>query len=291
MIGKRLSGSWITAKSDLPVLLPFEPFKPNENQHQLDGWLKQFGILVIGGLIVTTMIGTAAASPAEPSIIATMIKWTPLLAKGFGFNILISFLAMAIGTVLGLGLGLLQISLLLPIRFSSWIVTQFFRNSPWLVLLFYCIFMIPFEFEIYGVIIPMPDWIKAVIGLSLPIMANISEIVRGAIRSVPVHQWETAESLAFTRFQVIWQIILPQCIKRMIPPWMNWYAILTMATPLVSVVGVSEAMTLTGEILAAEQRDDLLIPMYLYLLSWFFIYCYPIAKWTQHMEQKYAVRF
>jgi polar amino acid transport system permease protein len=159
-----------------------------------------------------------------------------------------------------------------------------------LVLLFYAIFMIPFEFEVYGMVIPMPDWIKAVIGLALPIMANVSEIVRGAIRSVPADQWEAAESLAFTRFQTIWQIILPQCIKRMIPPWMNWYAILTMATPLVSVVGVSEAMTLTGEILAAEQRADLLIPMYLYLLSWFFIYCYPIAKWTQRMERKYAVR-
>jgi polar amino acid transport system permease protein len=290
MIGKRLSGSWIAAKSDLPVLLPFEPFKRNEDQDRLDGWLEQLGILVIGGLIAAIMIGTATAGPNKPGIIATMIKWTPLLAKGFAFNILISFLAMAIGTVLGLGLGLLQISLLLPVRFSSWFVTQFFRNSPWLVLLFYSIFMIPFEFEVYGVIIPMPDWIKAVVGLSLPIMANVSEIVRGAIRSVPAHQWEASESLAFTRFQMIWQIILPQCVKRMIPPWMNWYAILTMATPLVSVVGVSEAMTFTGEILAAEQRDDLLIPMYLYLLSWFFIYCYPIAKWTQHMERKYAVR-
>ena len=42
-------------------------------------------------------------------------------------------------------------------------------------------------------------------------------------------------------------IILPQCVKRMTPPWMNLYAILTMATPLISIVGVSEAMTLTGE--------------------------------------------
>ncbi len=56
------------------------------------------------------------------------------------------------------------------------------------------------------------------------------------------------------------------------------------------VIGVTEALTLTGEILAAEERDDLLIPMYLYLLAWFFIYCYPIARWTQHLERKYAVK-
>ncbi|MEE8141432.1 MAG: ABC transporter permease subunit, partial [Alphaproteobacteria bacterium] len=105
----------------------------------------------------------------------TMLKWTPLLASGFAFNVLISVLAMAIGTVLGIGLGLSQVSLMLPVRFGSKVLTQFFRNSPWLVLLFYCIFMIPYQIEIFGFIIPMPDWFKAVIGLSLPIMANVSE--------------------------------------------------------------------------------------------------------------------
>ena len=61
-------------------------------------------------------------------------------------------------------------------------------------------------------------------------MANVAEIVRGAVRSIPAGQWEAAESLAFTRRQTIWTIILPQCVKRMLPPWMNLYAILTMAT-------------------------------------------------------------
>ncbi|MEX1350681.1 MAG: hypothetical protein AB1Z31_23420 [Desulfobacterales bacterium] len=55
---------------------------------------------------------------------------------------------MAIGTVIGAGLGVLQISLLPPVRLSSRILTQFFRNSPWLVLLFYCMFMLPFEITI-----------------------------------------------------------------------------------------------------------------------------------------------
>ena len=103
-------------------------------------------------------------------------------------------------------------------------------------------------------------------------------------------QWEAAESVAMTRRQTLWMIILPQCVKRMTPPWMNLYAILTVATPLTSVVGVSEAMTLTGDILSSEARTELLVPMYLYLLLWFFLYCYPIARATLALENRFAVR-
>src|SRR3546814_13236491 len=78
-------------------------------------------------------------------------------------------------------------------------------------------------------------------------MANVSEIVRGAVVSLPSGQWEAAESLAFSRCQTLWEIILPQCVKRMLPPWMNLYAILTMATVLASIVGVSEMMKIGRE--------------------------------------------
>jgi polar amino acid transport system permease protein len=133
--------------------------------------------------------------------------------------------------------------------------------------------------------------LKATIGLSLPVMANVSEIVRGAVNSLPSGQWEAAESLAYSRRQTLWLVILPQCIKRMLPPWMNLYSILTMATVLASVVGVSEVMTITGEALAAEGgRSDLLAPFYSFVLLIFFIYCYPIARWTAHLEQKFAVK-
>ena len=232
----------------------------------------------------------AQSGANQPSIAKTLLIWTPLLLKGFGFNILISFMSMAIGTAIGSILGVLHISLLPPVRVSSSFLTQFFRNSPWLVLLFYCMFMLPFEITIGGMRIPFPDWIKAVIGLSLPVMANVSEIVRGAINSIPSGQWEASESLAFTRRQQIWLIILPQCYKRMLPPWMNLYAILTMATVLASIVGVEEVMTLAGQVLAADGRPELLVPIYSFVLVWFFAYCYPIARWTIHLEKKYALK-
>jgi polar amino acid transport system permease protein len=258
-------------------------------------------LVATAAVAVVLLVGEAWAqlqtSAARPGLLATLWKWTPLVLfgpprefGGFALNILVSFLAMAIGTVAGLVLGLGLISRLAPVRRLSWLLTQFFRNSPWLVLLFFVMLLTPFQLRFGGVTVALPAWLKATVGLSLPIMANIAEIVRGAVNSIPTGQWESAESLAFSRMQTLWRIILPQCVKRMIPPWMNWYAILTMATPLISIVGVNDAMTLTQDVLAAEQRTELLLPMYTLLLFFFFVYCYPIARWTIHLERRYAVR-
>jgi polar amino acid transport system permease protein len=276
----------IAQRTDLAVLKPFR-IGAAESVWRFNIW---HGVALLAALAVAVGIGEARAAPGTPGIVATILKWTPLLAQGFALNIAMSFLAMAIGTAVGVPLGLAQISLLPPVRASSWFATQFFRNSPWLVLLFYCMLLLPFEVRIGDTIIPLSGWLKSTIGLSLPVMANVSELVRGAVRSIPYTQWEAAESLAMTRRQTLGMIILPQCVKRMTPPWMNLYAILTVATPLTSVVGVSEAMTLTGDILSSEARTDLLVPMYLYLLLWFFLYCYPIARATLALEKRFQVK-
>ena len=286
----------LNPKHKLAVLLPSGSGMdrvPLEGQKGGSSFLGHLRKVHLVWLILIFSVSAFAAEVTggedQPSLIKTIFIWTPFLLKGFGFNLLISFMSMAIGTVIGAVLGVFQISLFLPIRVSSKVLTQFFRNSPWLVLLFYCMFMLPFEITIGGFHIPFPDWVKAVIGLSLPVMANISEIIRGAINSIPSGQWESAESLAFTRRQQIWLIILPQCYKRMLPPWMNLYSILTMATVLASIVGVEEVMSLAGQVLAADGRPELLVPIYSFVLAWFFIYCYPIAKLTLRLEKKYAL--
>ena len=247
------------------------------------------GWALLGAFVLGCGIAQAQSQPESPSILDTLWKWTPLLARGFVFNLAISFIAMAIGTVTGLFLGFAQISLLPPVRKGAWFATHFFRNAPWLVLLFYCMFLLPFQVSVLGVTIPIPDWTKATLGLALPVMANVSEIARGAVQSIPTTQWEAAGSLAFNRRQTLWMIIFPQCIKRMLPPWMNLYAILTMATVLASIVGVNEMMTLTQRALSAENRPGLLLAFYSYVLLWFFVYCYPIARWTVRLEARYAV--
>jgi len=248
------------------------------------------GAALLAVFVASVVLAQVQAAPAKAGVAELLVKWTPLLAQGFLFNLLISALAMALGTAAGALLGSARLSLHPPIRGASWLLTQFFRNAPWLVLLFFVMFLLPFEFTVGRVTVPFPDWIKATLGLALPIMANVAEIVRGAVQSIPTAQWEAARSLAFSRRQTLWQIILPQCIKRMLPPWMNWYAILTMATTLASIVGVSEVMTITGRITNAEGRTDLLIPIYSYVLLWFFLYCYPISVWTRRLEARYAER-
>jgi polar amino acid transport system permease protein len=247
------------------------------------------GLALLGVFLLGCGFAHAQAQAGAPSILETLWKWTPLLARGFVFNLAISFMAMTIGTLAGLFLGFAQISLLPPAKNGAFLATHFFRNAPWLVLLFYCMFLLPFQVTVFGVTIPIPDWTKATLGLALPVMANVSEIVRGAIQSIPTTQWEAAGSLAFNRRQTLWRIIFPQCIKRMLPPWMNLYAILTMATVLASIVGVNEMMTLTQRALSAENRPGLLLAFYSYVLLWFFAYCYPIARWTVRLEARYAV--
>lgn len=251
----------------------------------------RMGLALVLTFIISVIAGEAIAAEIDkPGIFATVLKWLPLIFKGFLMNVMVSVLSMAIGTASGVALGVGQISLIKSVRRICWLLTQFFRNAPWLVLVFYTIALIPFEVKIGPYIIPFPGWLKATIGLSLPVMANTAEIVRGGIQSIPLGQWESAESLAFSRFQTLWSIVLPQCFKRMIPPWMNLYAILTTASPLISLVGVYDALLMTRSALMAEGRSELLLPMYSVLLIMFFLYCYPIAYYTVKLERRFAVK-
>ena len=290
------------ANTDLPVLAPAAArlSKNTTRERQEGAWrleLKAWYGFVLFALLLLA-IGVAEAQSggdSDRSLIATLVRWMPVIlwinGNGFVLNLLISFFAMAIGTVGGAALGLGQISIYKPVRVICWSVTQFFRNSPWLVLLFAIMLLFPFEVRILGEIYSIPAWMKATIGFSLPVMANLSEVVRGAVQSIDTGQWESSEALAFSRMQQLWMIILPQCFKRMIPPWMNWYAILTMATPLCSIMGVEEAVNLAQQAMAAEDsRPELLAPFYTFLMVVFFIYCYPIARWTIYLERRYTVK-
>ena len=279
--------------SELPVLLAPRPLLSGgrDPASGLFNGTVLASVLVALGISIT--IGAARAQAGvvgAPGVATLLVKWAPLILEGFLFNLLVSVLSMLAGTLLGVWLGLTRVSQTAMLRRAASVVIQFFRNAPWLVLLFYCMFLLPFSIALPFATVPLPDVAKAVIGLSLPVMANVAEIVRGGVQSIPLEQWESGEALAFSRRQILWMVILPQCLRRMIPPWMNLYAILTMSTTLISVVGIQDSMTLARAALVAEGRTDLFIPMYLMLLSWFFVYCYPIARWTAVLERRFRVR-
>ncbi len=204
---------------------------------------------------------------------------------GFALNIIISLACMIISTILGVILGLSQISSQRVVRWLAWFLTQFFRNSPWLVILYVVLYLFPFQINLGFVSIEFSPVAKSIVGLSLVVAANISEIVRGAIQSIPSGQWEAAKAMGYTNNQILRLVIFPQAFKRMIPPWMNWYAILTMGTTLTNLVGVPEGLTSVRQVLELE-GERFAIPLYTILMLLFFLYCYPIAWWTRKLEQR-----
>jgi len=255
------------------------------------GW--RTGLVLAAAFAVSLGVAQAQSGQdaAKQSAIGTLVTWTPFILQGFLLNLAMSFLAMILATASGIVLGLMQISPNRAIRVPSRFVTRLLRNSPWLIILFVVMYFLPVEIRLpAGAKIPFPDWLKATLAFALPVMGNVSEVLRGAVNSIPSGQWESAESLAFTRGQTLRLIILPQCVRRAIPPWMNWYAMLTLSTPMASIFSVHEAVSnAQAGMESAGARPELLLPFYLFLLCLFFAYIYPIALWTRALERKYAI--
>jgi polar amino acid transport system permease protein len=176
------------------------------------------------------------------------------------------------------------------IRAPAVTYVQIFRNAPHLVLIFAATYIFPFELVIFGNYIAFPDWIKAVVGLAIPASAHIAEITRGSIQSIPTAQWEAAQGLGFSRLQSLRWIILPQCVKRSLPPWMNLYTSITMGTALASLVGVHELLHSATDASTAVQRNDFTVIIYLTVLMAFFLFCYPVSRFTQRLEKRLSSR-
>ncbi|MBV0882145.1 amino acid ABC transporter permease [Noviherbaspirillum sp. L7-7A] len=225
---------------------------------------------------------------SAPTVPGHLAEWAPALGAGLLANIRISIAAIGLGSVVGLVIGALQLSPLVPLRIVSRCYVVVFRNAPMLVLIYFASYVFPFELKLGGHYVAFPDWIKVTIGLALPASANVAEIFRGAIGSIPAAQWEAATSLAFRRAQIFRWVVLPQCAKRMLPPWMNLYASITMATSLASLVGVHDLLDTAQIASTTVNRVDFTVTIYLTTLALFFIYCYPISRLTQRLERKYA---
>ena len=228
-----------------------------------------------------------AATGTAPAAVQALWHWWPALLRGLAMNIQISVLAMALGTLAGLVVGAVSLSPSPLLRRLTRAYVLLFRNAPILVLVYFTTYVFPFELALGGWRLPFPDWLKVVIGLGLPASANVAEIFRGAIQSIPSAQWEAAQSLAFRRAQIFRMIVLPQCLRRMLPSWMNLYASITMSTSLASLVGVHDLVDAATVASNTVSRTDFTILVYFTLLALFFAYCYPIARWTRHLERRH----
>ena len=241
------------------------------------------GVLIAGALL--WLFSPDSGSRGET--LARFVEWTPALAHGFALNVLISLGAIAAGSVLGLLIGALALAPSWPGRLAR-IWVQAFRNAPWLVLVYFTTYVFPFEFSVFGTTLPFPDWLKVTLALALPASANIAEVFRGAVASIPTTQWEAAGSLALSRAQILLHIVLPQCVRRMLPPWMNVYAIITMGTALSSLVGVHDLIDTAQIASSTVARSSFTVLTYLATLVIFFAYCYPISLLTRWLERRFV---
>lgn len=245
---------------------------------------------LIAAVAALAVVAVWNASGTTPRAFAHLWNWLPALLRGLWVNIETSVLAVALGTVLGLVIGALSLSPVQGVRVVMRWYVQIFRNAPILVLIYFTTYVFPFEVHLVSWTFPFPDWVKVVLGLALPTSANVAEIFRGAIQSIPSAQWEAAQSLAFRRSQIFRLVVLPQCVRRMLPPWMNLYASVTMSTSLASLVGVHDVVDTAQIASNTVARTDFTILVYFTLLVLFFAYCYPIARATRALERKHETR-
>ncbi|HMR33830.1 MAG TPA: hypothetical protein PKA13_11015 [Geminicoccaceae bacterium] len=184
--------------------------------------------------------------------------WTPFLAAGFVWNVVVSLLAMGFGTVLGGALAFARAGG--RPRLAAWAatVTHLTRNVPTFVFLYYLAYLIPFELEVGGGVVAVPAWIKASLALSIAVVGFVSDTMLSAIRD-----WRRGDHAASWLF---------------VPSWTMYLVIIVMASSTASVIGVPEIVSRSNTIIAAVGDTGLMIWVYGYAMMWFFLFCWPLSR-------------
>ncbi len=166
-----------------------------------------------------------------------MLEFLPYLLHGAIYTIVLSTVAIAIGIVMGLIIALMKIAPLKVLRWPATAYTDFFRGTPLLVQLMMLHYGLPQIFHYTPV-----AWLDAFIGLGLNSAGYVAEIFRAGIESIDRGQTEAARSLGMTYMQAMRCVILPQAVRRVLPPLGNEYIALLKDSSLVSIIGMSELM-------------------------------------------------
>lgn len=205
----------------------------------------------------------------------------PFLWQGFKETFTVSLVAIVAGSLIGTVIGIIR-SYRIPV------LTQIFggyvhilRGTPFLVQLYVFYFVLPNT----GI-----EWLSwdsstaAFVALSLYTSCYVSEIVSSAIDAVPRGQWEAATAVGMSQLQKLWHVILPQALKLTIAPMSSVYVIIIKSTAILSVIGIAE-LTRQGEVSMLRFPRDVLF-IYGLIALVYFIYCYPILKFSKWAENK-----
>jgi glutamine transport system permease protein len=207
-----------------------------------------------------------------------IVDYLPLLLKGTLLTIIISLVSILFGSVIGLGVGLGKMSerKYINLPMSSYI--NFFRGTPLLVQILIIHFgVVPFFYGTTNAVL------AAIVSLSLNSAAYTAEIFRAGIQSMDKGQTEAAKSLGMTHYQTMRLIILPQAIKRMIPPFGNEFIVLIKDSSLVTVIAAPELMYWSNAMKGQYLR---FWEPYLTAALIYFILTYSMSKLLAYVERR-----
>ena len=206
------------------------------------------------------------------------------LLGGLWVALKISLLAVAISFPLGILLGVLMTWKNPVVKAILRVYLEFVRIMPQLVLLFLIFFggTKAFGWDLSGEV-------SAVIVFVLWGTAEMSDLVRGALISIPVHQYESSEALGLTKAQTYVYIIIPQAVRRLIPLSINLITRMIKTTSLVLMIGVVEVLKVAQQIIEANRMSspNAAFGIYLTVFILYFLACFPISMLSRYLERKW----
>ena len=207
------------------------------------------------------------------------------LLGGLGVALKISLISVVISIVLGTVLGVLRQRDNPVLKAVMRLYLEIIRIMPQLVLLFLVYFGTTrsFGWDLSGET-------ASVIVFSLWGTAEMSDLVRGALISIPVHQYESASALALQKPQIYLYVILPQAVRRLIPLSINLVTRMIKTTSLVLMIGVVEILKVAQQIIEANRMSNpnAAFGVYLTVFLMYFIACWPISLLARKLEKKWG---
>lgn len=209
---------------------------------------------------------------------AFLLRYAPLFWKGIGVTLAFTAATILLGLVLGLLVGLGRLT---KYRAVNWPLIGFieaFRCTPLLVQIVWFYYALPVMSGIQ-----MSAITAGTLVLSLYTAAFYAEIFRGGIVSIERGQWDAARAIGLTRWHVMRFIILPQAVRRMVPPFMNQSIIQLKNTSLVSTIAVPDLLY-QGTLITADTYRPL--EVYTVVAIIYFVLLFPATVLAQWYERR-----
>lgn len=207
------------------------------------------------------------------------------LCQGLWVTLRIALIAMIFSIILGFILGMIMTSKNKVVKLICRIYLEIVRIMPQLVLLFLVYFGAAKHLGMN-----MPGELVAVIVFTLWGTAEMGDLVRSALISIPKHQYESGYGLGLTKLQVFIYIIFPQTIRRLLPSAINLLTRMIKTTSLVVLIGVVEVVKVGKQIIDASRytASDSALWVYGAIFLMYFAICFPFSRLSAFLGKKLA---